>query len=47
MATFKHLSPITLKEQLYQEILTQIKNGTYKPGDKIPTELQLSEMYAL
>ena len=45
MATFKHLSPITLKEQLYQEILTQIKNGTYKPGDKIPTELQLSEMY--
>ena len=45
MATLKHLSPITLKEQLYREILTQIQNGTYKPGDKIPTELQLSEMY--
>lgn len=45
MTTFKHLSPVTLKEQLYHEILTQIQNGTYKPGDKIPTELQLSEMY--
>ena len=45
MTTFKHLSPITLKEQLYQELLTQIQNGTYKPGDKIPTEMQLSEMY--
>lgn len=45
MATFKHLSPVTLKEQLYQEILTQIQNRVYKPGDKIPTELQLSEMY--
>lgn len=42
---FKHLSHITLKEQLYREILTQIQDGTYKPGDKIPTELQLSEMY--
>lgn len=45
MATFKHLSPVTLKEQLYQELLTHIQDGTYKPGDKIPTELQLSEMY--
>ncbi len=45
MATFKHLSPVTLKEQLYQELLTQIQDGTYQPGDKIPTELQLSEMY--
>ena len=45
MATLKHLSPVTLKEQLYREILTQIQTGTYKPGDKIPTELQLSEMY--
>lgn len=45
MATFKHLSPVTLKEQLYRELLTQIQDGTYQPGDKIPTELQLSEMY--
>lgn len=45
MATFKHLSPVTLKEQLYQELLAQIQDGTYRPGDKIPTELQLSEMY--
>ena len=45
MATLKHLSPVTLKEQLYREILTKIQTGTYKPGDKIPTELQLSEMY--
>lgn len=45
MTEFKHLSHITLKEQLYREILTQIQDGTYKPGDKIPTELQLSEMY--
>lgn len=44
-STLNHLSPVTLKEQLYRELLTQIQNGFYKPGDQIPTELQLSETY--
>lgn len=46
-STLNHLSPITLKEQLYRELLTQIQNGTYKPGDQIPTELHLSETYQI
>lgn len=31
--------------QLMKEIKEQIQNGHYKPGDQIPTEIQLSELY--
>lgn len=31
--------------QLMKEIKDQIQNGYYKPGDQIPTEIQLSNLY--
>ena len=34
-----------LYSQLMKELKEQIQNGKYKPGDQIPTEIQLSEMY--
>ena len=37
--------PVPLYFQLKTLILDQIKNGTYKPGDLIPTENELSEMF--
>lgn len=39
------LNPITLQEQLYNELLNSINTGTYKPGDKIRTEFELMDMY--
>jgi len=45
MKTLDKLKPVTLQEQLYNELLNAIRNGTYKPGDRIPTEFELSEMY--
>lgn len=45
MKPFKPLSAVTLQEQLYNELANQIKSGKFKPGDRIPPELQLSEMY--
>lgn len=45
MAKLKKLNPITLQQQLYDEILNDIKTGKYKTSDKIPTEYQLSETY--
>ena len=45
MKTLKKLTPITLWEQLYNEIKKDIDNGKYKPGDKIPTEFELSDIY--
>ncbi len=41
------LSPITLQEQLYNKLLKSIAEGRYKPGDKIPTEHQLAEMFSV
>ena len=34
-----------LYKQLMDIITSQIKNGTYKPGEKIPTEPELAELY--
>ena len=34
-----------LYRQLMDIITQQIKNGTYKPGEKIPTEPELAELY--
>lgn len=45
MKQLKKLTPITLQEQLYKEILNKIENKEYNPGDKIPTEFELAEMY--
>ena len=45
MQEIKQLNAITLQEQLYNELATQIKSGKYKPGDRIPPELKLSEIY--
>ena len=33
-----------LYKQLMDIIASQIKNGTYKPGEKIPTEPELAEL---
>lgn len=34
-----------LYKQLMDIITSQLKNGTYKPGEKIPTEPELAELY--
>lgn len=34
-----------LYSQLMKELKDQIQDGKYKPGDQVPTEVQLSEMY--
>ena len=41
----KKIAPVTLQEQLRDALLRDIRNQTYKPGDKIPTECELSDMY--
>ena len=45
MNTLKKLTPVTLWEQLYNEIKGDIESGKYKPGDKIPTEFELKDLY--
>lgn len=41
------LNAITLKDQLYSIIKKQIQDGTYKPGEKIPSELELKKIYSV
>ena len=45
MNTLNKLTPITLWEQLYKVIKNDIEAGKYKPGDKIPTEFELKDIY--
>lgn len=45
MKPLNQSTPITLQERLYYDLSERIKNGEYKPGDRIPTESQLSELY--
>ena len=45
MSELQQLSPITLQKQLYQRIIEQLQDGTYKVGDKLPTELELCSIY--
>ncbi len=33
--------------QVYNDLVTKIQNGTYRPGDRIPTELELAEFYGV
>lgn len=39
--------PLTLQEQLRADLLQQIENGTYAPGDQLPTESELVEAYGV
>jgi GntR family transcriptional regulator, transcriptional repressor for pyruvate dehydrogenase complex len=42
--SFEPLSRTRLFEDIVQQILDQIKSGDLKPGDKLPSERDLSEM---
>jgi GntR family transcriptional repressor for pyruvate dehydrogenase complex len=35
---------VTVVESIIEQILTQIQNGTLKPGDRLPSERELAEM---
>ncbi|MGC4154886.1 MAG: GntR family transcriptional regulator [Propionicimonas sp.] len=37
----------TLYAQLYDALLQQIRNGTYQPGHRLPTEAELGELYGV
>lgn len=41
----KKIAPVTLQEQLKDALLKEIHDHTYKPGDRIPTEHELSDIY--
>lgn len=38
---------MTVVEQVMDRIKTLITSGTYKPGDKLPTELELAERFGI
>lgn len=38
-------SPIPLYQQLYEQLKTEITEGRLQPGEKMPTELQLIDLY--
>ena len=40
-------SPLPLYHQLAELLLDRIQSGTYKPGNKIPSENQLAEKYGI
>ena len=46
MAAFGKISAPSLKEICVQAILTKILSGELKPGDRLPTEMELSEFIA-
>ena len=35
----------TKYNKIYIDLLNEIKTGVYKPGDQLPTELEISERY--
>ena len=47
MFTLNPDSSVPLYQQLCNLLTDQIHKGVLKPGDKIPSELQLSEMYGI
>lgn len=47
MFTLNPESSVPLYQQLCNLLTDQIHNGILKPGDRIPSELQLSEMYGI
>ena len=32
---------------VYNDILNKIRSGHYRPGDKLPTEMELSDLYSV
>ncbi|MDR2816552.1 MAG: GntR family transcriptional regulator, partial [Proteiniphilum sp.] len=47
MTTIDHKNLQPLYKQLYQVILNDIKNGVFRPGDKLPTEDALQERFGV
>ncbi len=45
--SIKKIKKTTVVEQVMEQIKTLIASGAYKPGDKIPTELELSESFGV
>ncbi len=43
----KKIKKTTVVEQVMEQIKALISSGAYKPGDKIPTELELSESFGV
>ncbi len=43
----KKIKKTTVVEQVMEQIKSLISSGAYKPGDKIPTELELSESFGV
>lgn len=41
---FEYLKKQDIKEQVFQQLLKKIEQGEWKPGDKIPSENQLTKM---
>ncbi len=47
MKKLNHSSPIPLYRQLADEILHSVRSGSYKPGEKIPSETILAENFGI
>ncbi|MBM4430527.1 MAG: GntR family transcriptional regulator, partial [Chloroflexi bacterium] len=47
MTTIDHHSAIPIYHQLEMLIREQIRSGLWRPGDRIPTEKQLCQMYGI
>ncbi len=45
--SIKKIKKTTVVAQVMEQIKTLIASGAYKPGDKIPTELELSESFGV
>lgn len=45
--SIKKIKKTTIVEQVMEQIKTLISSGAYKPGDKIPTELELAESFGV
>jgi len=41
---FRHIKRVTIAEQVADQINDIIRSGTYKPGEKIPSQRELEEM---
>lgn len=47
MASEKKLRGLDISEEIFSKLLEQITNGTYQPGDKIPSENELRTLYGV
>lgn len=45
MATFKPVSSIPLSDAIAEQVKEMILNGTFKPGDRLPTENELMHQF--